>query len=584
MSGIFTLLRTLWRARVGAFWPIWIATTVVAVLWLGWSLCRHRVSSIEPVAPARPRPRSRLVTSVAAILLLVIVLGSAAVRSFWGEHFTDYDNSMFTLYTLEGKNLDPPIWRENGRFFPLGHQEWDIIRHFTHTPRGYHVFPLFELLTVCLLLLFVDEQLTVAVRSMLAAFLVVTPGMVVSYGGLTYPERNLILALVLLLLFVKRFERTHSVAWAMAAAACAQVMLYYKEPAFLLLITFALTRLALRCRMHDGAGWDLEGLKRPEGRLDVCFLVLGGLFFLFYMAEMLPHPNIKYARDAQLPEMAVIVDYFKLDWLPWLLTVFSAWRAYQIVRGKTVADSLWDPLAFGGVAYFCAYPILRIYSAYYLTPVDVIAVLCLGRFAYLGWSRFQPAVKVAVAFVTVMVVCQGVALSTFRVFERKNTIDAKREVANIVVREYTNSGDAAIRVYLPFSSPDRVMEFASYLKYRGVKVEGVDSDTSQAHDVRLVAQTVPADGRCVPWEVVVCRRGRTPRSGDLVVILPDDNVSFAEVKPFIDSTDPFLSYEPRPHIPPSVFAAVRHLHVVSPAFSHLPLPDHWLNASIGRWR
>ena len=34
---------------------------------------------------------------------------------------------------------------ESGRFIPLQHQEFNLIRHFTHTTTGYYVLPIAEL-------------------------------------------------------------------------------------------------------------------------------------------------------------------------------------------------------------------------------------------------------------------------------------------------------------------------------------------------------------------------------------------------------------------------------------------------------
>ena len=52
---------------------------------------------------------------------------------------------MFTLITLKGHDITPPIWNGEGRFFPLGHQEFNLIRHFTNTVFGYHVLPIIQL-------------------------------------------------------------------------------------------------------------------------------------------------------------------------------------------------------------------------------------------------------------------------------------------------------------------------------------------------------------------------------------------------------------------------------------------------------
>jgi hypothetical protein len=43
-------------------------------------------------------------------------------------------------------------------------------------------------------------------------------------------------------------EHTQFTPWAVAEAVCAQITIYYKETAFLLVVGFAVGRLILRCR------------------------------------------------------------------------------------------------------------------------------------------------------------------------------------------------------------------------------------------------------------------------------------------------------------------------------------------------
>src|SRR5262245_53247938 len=65
-------------------------------------------------------------------------------------------------------------------------------------------------------------------------------------------------------------KQTQSIAWAVAAAECAQIMLYYKEIASLLLLGFVVSRLVLRCRNTDERNWDYSRLRDKESRLDLC--------------------------------------------------------------------------------------------------------------------------------------------------------------------------------------------------------------------------------------------------------------------------------------------------------------------------
>ena len=95
------------------------------------------------------------------------------------------------------------------------------------------------------------------------------------------------------------------------------------------------------------------------------------------------------------------------------------------------------------------------------------------------------------------------------------------------------------------------MEFASYLTYRGVPVEGVEGKIPPGEKTVLLAATAIAeDGRCVGWTRIRCHAVTAPVSGDLVIVLPDDKASLAEVSVYrkAGEEEQLLSYEARPQI------------------------------------
>jgi len=201
------------------------------------------------------------------------------------EDFAYYDDSMFTAGTLMGHDIVPTIVRESGRFF-IGGQEFDLIRHFTDANTGYHLLPIAELLIFSYILLILDSELSITARAALAILPLLTPGILISFSMLPAPEHNVLFLLACLALSVRRFEQTRLIAWAVAAVVCAQIMIYYKETSFLLILGFAVGRLILRCRNVREAGWDYQRLWDKESRLDWCLAALAVLFLLFYFAVM----------------------------------------------------------------------------------------------------------------------------------------------------------------------------------------------------------------------------------------------------------------------------------------------------------
>src|SRR5689334_12275017 len=294
-----------WAVRHGnilQFGLIWITVTIAAVICVALAVGR----TATPIGQDARPPRSldlawRHVCAPSAIATLTLlgafVASYVALILVW-EAFAYYDDSVFTLGTLKGHNIQPWIFPESGRFMPLAFQEFSLIRPFTDTITGYHVFPIAQLLVLCGILLVIDDELSIAARGALAVLALLTPSILVTFGNLLYSERSVIFFLVCLALFIKRFEQTQSFASAVSAMLCDQLMIYSKETAFLLVLGFAASRLILRCASPR---IEFRRLWVKESRLDLGLASLAVLFLIFYLGVMGIHGNMGYADSARSP-------------------------------------------------------------------------------------------------------------------------------------------------------------------------------------------------------------------------------------------------------------------------------------------
>lgn len=191
--------------------------------------------------PSRRHSWSR--GAILAVTFLALLLARYIAGSLVWEDFTYSDNSHFTNGTPVGKDIPVQIVPGSGRFFPLGHQEFNLIRHVTSSVTGYQALRIVQLVLLCGILLVRDEELSIQARVALITLALITPTILISFSGLIYPEWNVVFWLICLAFSVKRFEQTQFIAWAVAAVISSQFMLYYKEIAFLLLLGFAVLRL-----------------------------------------------------------------------------------------------------------------------------------------------------------------------------------------------------------------------------------------------------------------------------------------------------------------------------------------------------
>ena len=579
------------------FGLIWVTTTAAAVTCVTIAIGRGAGPATQKARRSSKDvdsigSQSWASTDVAMFVFLSAFLACYIALIIKGEAFSYYDDSVFTMFTLKGHNIQLFISREGGRFMPLAFQEFNLIRHFTDTIDGYHVFPIVQFLIVSIIFLFILDEISIKARVVLIVLVWVTPSILISFNALLFSERSVILFLACLMLSVKRFEQTRSITWALSAMISAQLMIYCKETAFLLLVGFACCRLILRCTTPN---FQFGRLWVGISRLDMGLGSLAVLFLMFYFGVVGIPGHGNYAALAGVPRANVVLAYIKVDLLAWALMAVVLARLYRIYRHRVAPSLLWDGLAAGGVACFLGYIYLRMFSAYYPAPVDVIAVLYIGRLAVLSWKKIPRWGKAAAATLVVIIVLQDVLVSAFAVFERKNVIQGKVELASVVEARYRQGAGKSFRLFFPFSGGYTIMEFGAYLSSRGIPVEGANGEISGENSLVLAEarrtriRNAPGrsaeDGPCVDWITIRCELVDSPAPGDLVIVLPDDEVSLAEVSVYREQGELLVSTEPRLSIPLWLHRLFNSLPVGPESrYRDYPLPDRWMDGSVTLWK
>jgi hypothetical protein len=400
-----------------------------------------------------------------------------------------------------------------------------------------------------ILLILGDEPISFGARASLLIFVALSPAILISFSVLIFPERNLLLFLACFILSVKRFEWKLATTWAVAAVVCAQIILYLKEPAFVLLFVFAVSRLSLRYGML--AGWRFNQLWVRESRLDLGLICLSVLFLILYFG-FVGFGRMDYNLKHRVPFVDVLRGYTRWDFGPWLLVAALVGRIYLILRHRSAPCLLWDGLAFGAVAYLLTYVYLGMFRDYYLAPVDLITILYIGRIAVLSWSKIGRGSKIAIAALGSIIFFQDALGSTFFLFVRKDMIQAKAEIASAVRVQFEHRIQNDVRLFFPFASGYEIMEFGAYLNYRGVPVDGGTDDAPPFLDkVRLANSTngfsderTDQDGRCIDYSRIRCELVSGPAPGDLVIVLPTDIASRLEVAMYREKGELLLYSKP----------------------------------------
>ena len=452
---------------INHFLVLWTTVPIALCIWGMASLRRsHSTRASLPVQrKAWNRSRAfhglRTLDWVVAVTFLVF-LGLFVYSTMHGENFANYDESQLTNYSIQGKTFRPPIWPDNGRFFPLANQEFNLLKYVTQSPEGYHAFALLQLGLMFVPLLILLQEWQLWGRLLILMSLMVTPSIMISFSGLIYPERNVLFCLAILLAGIQGLSGSHRRICLGIGLLAAHFALYYKEPVFLFLSAFAGTQLL--------SSWFVE--RETQERSIASFLrkhvmemgliALACLFLIFYAGTMLPHPSFSYASHFPLDRLTVLALYLKVDALLVLFLSAAVLRFVYLLWTRTAPDRFWDSLCVGGVAYFLGFMALGIFSGYYMAPVDLVATLYLSHLVRPCFCRQKQVWAAVTALVVALAVLQNVAYSSFRMIERKNVISGKGQLAAFLIDYARSARERPIDLFFPFAEGFVLGELSSF--------------------------------------------------------------------------------------------------------------------------
>lgn len=316
--------------------------------------------------PIRAR-RARLAT--------VICVGLFSCCVLWFPGWIYGDDFFIISHIVQGKPLPLMAHPENGRFFPLGLIDLNLLLPFGDSPAAYHLerFGLL-ILTVSLMYLALSRSAGPVMGCFLVVVFLTTPDLFRIYADSIFPEALLSLLLTGFFLFYLRGASSGN-RWQLAAALLfAGLATYCKEPVFGLLLVFALVQLVFGYRILP-----------PRLRYTNLLLVLNGVLFAVAYWIWFTGGGENYAAQHNdgtgRTRLGVFLTFCKSPAFV-LALGWGSWRAFcLIVRGDRLR-LVHDGTLLAGLAYAMAYIFLRLDHWYYLIPAYICWVTaCAG---YIG--------------------------------------------------------------------------------------------------------------------------------------------------------------------------------------------------------
>ena len=482
-----------------------------------------------------------------AIIALLLFVSFYAFQMVHGEDFAYYDNDQLTDFSATGNAFRPPVWPEEGRFFPLGHQEFNIVQHFTRTAVGYQSFVAVQLLVLLAVLFVVLREIRVSYRVVALAAVMTAPSFSIPFTGLIYPDRNVLFWLGILIFCLVGYEKNRARVYFVGSLVASQFLLYYKETVVVFLTTYAVARLLLGIHpMWQEGRRSWRALAR-ENALVLAMLGIAGIYSAAFVVALFGYSRFSYVNGLRSDVNTTILGYVETDWLLPVFVFAVVWRVVRVVRHRGQFDLVWEPLAFGALTYFASLIALRLFRDYYMALVDLIAFLYLA-YLLLPWIRQKPRWHAAVATAALAcIMIHNAAYSGLKIINRKTVIRLNHDLADFLKTYRPRATASATELFFPYADGYRLMELSSYLHYRGLSLSGTKDPSGGAGTPFLFEGTEKFPNElCVAYKQYRCVPVLRGTEDGLIVILPDDKVPAKDLAELRQGSTELFSREPWP--------------------------------------
>lgn len=283
-------------------------------------------------------------------------------------------------------------WKGLGRFQPLVSMEYNIIGLFSKSPKPFWYyfihfveFIVFAIIFVKLLYKITQNKLAAYGSSVLLFLL---PGFTFSWFRLQLPERNVLFLFAAFLFCLFAYQKEKRVSYLILAGLIANIAIYYKEIASIIIGVFAFAHLIFSRKTQDKKIKNLN-----------YFLILSSITYLlvyyFYIYKhaaaffLFKKENLIYGSALVYLKNIFNYGFFSDPILVLLLFPLMFLRIYEIFIKHKEPKPLYDSMLFASSTYVFIYFVLKLYNPYYLLPAYAFAIPALIYFLHKKNSKSQ---------------------------------------------------------------------------------------------------------------------------------------------------------------------------------------------------
>ena len=430
-----------------------------------------------------------------------------------------------------------------GRFYPLNMQEFNLISYLfgVHDVKYFYYLIAIEFCLVPLLFLLIFREAGINKKYLILTFimLALTPGFVTGFFRMHIGERSVLLFITLFLYCFLSFHKEHKLIYAVFGIFFANVALYYKEPVFLLLGSFAFFHLLF--------SWNQLNLKQKIFDL---LLILSSLTFLIvYFTLVFRHIGDHiYGLTTINPILVMAKNIFNGSLgdplIVFVLIPLFFWRIYLIVNKMSNVNPLFDSLLFSSVIYVLVFVKLNMYAYHYLLPVYIFAIPAILYFFINEMLYKRKAFRLFASLAFLVTVFSSLPTSIHLISYYKNVPHNFQKTLTFLVGYIEKESSSGKKVTLFIDGVNKgsgvevYISFIKYLEFRQIDTSKFKIKATEVDDGLIAFAQV--DNKS-PYEVFSQSRPSQIHKGDLLIISPYSNryvgLNKDEIKVMLDKYD-----------------------------------------------
>jgi hypothetical protein len=354
-----------------------------------------------------------------ASIFFIIALLAFAWNIFYKVGIRHFD-SIGIIDTTVCMNSYQGVWVNNGRFMPLAHQEFNLLSWLIRLlDCSYGFLYSVTFLQFLVTLFFIEKILPFQKlwqRILAIIFIATNVSFFQPFSNLIINDRNLIFLTILTLYNIIKFYKTGSHRSLSSALICANLAIYFKEPAFLFFSGFAITFLAFKIIENKISLKSI--IKRPfdftkKYPLEVGLLGLSLLFVISYVFFVLTVKQETFYGFSgnDMNYFSYLLDTFLR--FPLFAAIIAVLVAFLNDFRKMKYRNFISSLLVGGVLYALAVSAMRNtkVEAFYYYCIASLAIT-LAAFYYLAEekkSKLFTTILLCVALLTINLTISNVS-------------------------------------------------------------------------------------------------------------------------------------------------------------------------------